>query len=350
MADMNRKTTLSIEGDKFRLNGQPTYVGRKFTGMPIEGLLMNSRMVQGIFDDDNLETRSLWAYPDGPYDADRNTREFIAAMPQWSRRGLLAFTINFQGGSPQGYSKEQPWLTSAFTIAGELRPEYAARMGLIIDAADELGMVVILGYFYFGQEPRMAGEEAVIRACDEATAWVLQQRYTNVLIEIANESDINYKHSIINPPRGHELIERVQQQSTGKVDNPAGRLLVSTSYSGNSIPRPEVAQCADFLLLHGNGVDDPTRIREMVDETRALETYNGQPILFNEDDHFNFGQLDNNMLAAISNYASWGFFDYRMQYERYDDGYQSMPVNWAISSPRKRAFFHLLRQITGVGA
>lgn len=147
MGDMNRKTSLSIEGDKFRINGQPTYAGRKFRGMPIEGLLMNSRMVQATFDDDNADTRAMWAYPDGPYDADRNTREFVAAMPQWKRNGLLAFTVNFQGGSPQGYSKEQPWLNSAFTSDGQLRPDYAARMGQIIDAADELGMIVILGYF-----------------------------------------------------------------------------------------------------------------------------------------------------------------------------------------------------------
>jgi hypothetical protein len=36
-----------------------------------------------------------------------------------------------------------------------------------------------------------------------------------------------------------------------------------------------------------------------------------------------------------------------MQNEGFDDGYQSVPVNWGISSARKRAFFDLLRQITG---
>jgi hypothetical protein len=37
-----------------------------------------------------------------------------------------------------------------------------------------------------------------------------------------------------------------------------------------------------------------------------------------------------------------------MQNEGFDDGYQSMPVNWGISSPRKKAFFDQLRKITGV--
>ncbi len=105
-AEPQRKTTVSIVGDAFHINGKPTYEGRTWKGKKIEGLLFNSRMVQGIFDDLNPETRDRWAYPDtGKWDAERNTREFIAAMPEWRRHGLLCFTINLQGGSPQGYSR-----------------------------------------------------------------------------------------------------------------------------------------------------------------------------------------------------------------------------------------------------
>ena len=53
-----------------------------------------------------------------------------------------AFTINLQGGSPQGYSKDQPWHNSAFTPTATLRPDYLARLERILDRADELGMVV----------------------------------------------------------------------------------------------------------------------------------------------------------------------------------------------------------------
>src|ERR1700680_1137927 len=103
-------TEVSIQGDRFFLNGKPTYPGRSYKGMKIEGLLMNVRAVQGIFDDLNPETRSRWAYPDtGKWDPDRNTRELIAALGEWRRNGVLAFTINLQGGSPEGYSKAQPW-------------------------------------------------------------------------------------------------------------------------------------------------------------------------------------------------------------------------------------------------
>lgn len=36
-----------------------------------------------------------------------------------------------------------------------------------------------------------------------------------------------------------------------------------------------------------------------------------------------------------------------MKGEKFDDGYQSVPVNWSLSSQRKRGFFKLLAEITG---
>ena len=158
----SRRTTVSIDGDRFMINGKPTYSGRQYKGMRIEGLLMNSRMVQGIFDDLNPETRSRWAYPDTKrWDPDRNTREFVAAMPEWRSFGLLAFTINLQGGSPEGYSKVQPWLNSAFGSDGSLRLDYMSRLERILDRADELGMVAMVSLFYAGQDQRLESDDAV---------------------------------------------------------------------------------------------------------------------------------------------------------------------------------------------
>jgi hypothetical protein len=146
MVAAREKTVVSIVGETFLINGAPTYAGRIWRGHKVEGLLMNSRMVQGIFDDRNPDTVSRWAYPDtGRWDAARNTNEFVAAMPEWRKHGLLAFTINLQGGSPEGYSKAQPWENSAFNADGTLRADYTARLGRILDRADELGMVAIVG-------------------------------------------------------------------------------------------------------------------------------------------------------------------------------------------------------------
>jgi hypothetical protein len=344
-----RQTVVSISGQAFLINGRPTYPGRTYQGMKVEGLLMNSRMVQGIFDDQNPETRKNWDYPDGPFSADRNTREFLAAMPAWRQSGMLSFTINLQGGSPRGYSqlKDQVWQNSAINADGSLRDHYLARLAQILDKADELGMAPILGIFYFGQQHKMNDdEEAVIRAVDNTIDWLLERSYTNVMIEIANECDDPAYDSIIRPARAHELIERVKQRSAGKVSSPAKRLLVSTSFGGGKIPPDNVIAAADFVLLHGNGVAQPDQIRKMVDQTRGSKAFHDQPVLFNEDDHFDFDKPDNNLLAAVSRYASWGYFDYRMRGEGFEQGYQSVSVDWSISSERKKGFFRLLKEIT----
>jgi hypothetical protein len=337
------RTTLAIKGDAFLINGKPPYAGRTWRGMKIEGLLMNSRMVQGIFDDLNPETRHMWAYPDTKkWDPERNTHEFLAAMPEWRKHGLLSFTINIQGGSPQGYSQDQPWENNGFHPNGTLRADYLSRLERILDRADELGMAPIVGYFYFGQDQRLEGDEAVQRAVREATTWLLKKGYRNILVEIANESDNRkYEQPLIKAPRVHELIELAKS-----ITLDGRRLLVSTSFNGGSIPPAAVVAASDYLLLHGNGVHDPERIKGMVQKTRAVEGYRPMPILFNEDDHFDFDKEQNNFVAAVSQYASWGYFDYRMKGEGFDEGYQSVPVNWGMSSARKKGFFALLKEMT----
>ena len=339
-------TVVSIRGDEFLINGKPTYSGKSLNGHSIEGLLFNSRMVQGIFDDANPDTASRWAYPDThKWDPDRNTNEFIAAMPEWRKRGLLAFTINLQGGSPEGYSKAQPWLNSAFTSDGSLKPAYMARLTRILDRADELGMVVIVGFFYNAQAAHLVDEAAVIHATNAATRFLLEGGWQNVMVEVDNECDIGFKYDILGPQRVAELIKRVQT-----INDHGRRLLAGTSFKGGVVPNESVVRASDFLLLHGNGVSEPEKITEMVRKTRAVPGYTTKPILFNEDDHYKFDQPDNNLTAAIGEHASWGYFDYRMKGESFDSGYQSVPVNWGISSDRKRGFFNLLGKITASDA
>src|SRR5204862_6701391 len=48
-------TAVGIQGTGFLMNGQLTSPGK-----PAEGLLLNTRMVQAIFDDENAATRDEW--------------------------------------------------------------------------------------------------------------------------------------------------------------------------------------------------------------------------------------------------------------------------------------------------
>jgi hypothetical protein len=339
-----RYTTVAIQNEQFYINDHLTYEGRTWNGNIIEGLLFNARLVNGIFDDLNPQTVNLWKYPDtGIWDPNRNTSEFVNAMQEWRNQGMLAFSLNIQGGSPTGYGSGN-WLNPGYFADGNLRTDYMDRLESIINKADELGMVVILGLFYFGQDEYLTNEASVKNALSNVINWLMDKGYRNVIIEINNECDHGrYDHTILTAPRIHELIELAKS-----IEKDGFRFLVGTSFNGGSIPTNNVVKSSDFILIHGNGVDHPAMITEMIRLTRNLTEYRPMPILINEDDHYGFDDAENNLVAAIQSYASWGYFDYRRAGEPFQEGFQSLPVDWSISSTRKMNFFEKLSEITGL--
>lgn len=341
---VSAQTVVEIKGDQFLINGKPTYPGRTWNGFKVEGLLMNSRMVQGVFDDMNPESVNSFAYPDTKkWDAERNNREFVANMPLWYSYGLNCFTLNMQGGSPVGYGASKCFNTG-FKPDGSLMEPYLKRLDNILKKADELKMVVILGIFYFGQDQYLADEAALKNATGNLIDWLFEKGYRNVLIEIVNETNIkSYDHEILGPERIHELINLVKSK-----EKKGYRFLVGTSFGGCTVPTSNVVKASDFLLIHGNGAKDPAQIQKLVDETRKVEGYRMMPVINNEDDHYNFDKETNNITTSIKNYVSWGYFDFRFPGETdYKEGYQSVPVDWGINSDRKKAFFAKVKEITG---
>jgi hypothetical protein len=345
VAPMAAKTTVSIDGDRFLINGTPTYKGRIWKGARIEGLLFNARMVQATFDDWNPETVSNWAYPDtGKWDPARNTAEFVKAMPSWREHGLIAITVNLQGGNAHGRRKGwKGWVNSAFDASGELHPAYFDRLRAVINKADDLGMVVILGLFYFRQDEVLRDETAIRTAVDRTIDWLHDLGARNVLIEIDNECNIpSYDHAILRCHRVHELVDEVAHRMRN-----GHRFLVSASVSGSALPPASLVKSSDYILLHGNWHTGPEKIAAMVEAVRAGPAYRPMPIVFNEDPHYGFDRPINNFLAATRAYASWGFYARRDRGEPFEIGFQTVPVDWGITSPRKRAFFGLLAEITG---
>ena len=67
------RTRVSISGRQWRINGRATYPGTR-----AEGLLMNVRMVNAVFEDRNR--------PD--FDAETNTAEFITKIPDYVAHGI----------------------------------------------------------------------------------------------------------------------------------------------------------------------------------------------------------------------------------------------------------------------
>lgn len=248
-------TQVALNEGKWTLNGRPTN-----PGSAAEGLLMNVRMVNAVFED-----RSK--HPD--FDPDANTARFIARIPDYSAHGMNAFTICLQGGMP-GYEGA---VNSAFEPDGSLRPAYLARVEGVIRACDENGMAVILGLYYQRQSTLLTNEAAVRAGVVNAARWVRQQGFQNVILEIANEYPHGgFAHSVIrNPGTQAELIRLARQTAPG--------LLVSASGYGDGRIDWQVAEAADFLLPHWNG----TKVEQIPARIATLKKF-GKPVVANEDD------------------------------------------------------------------
>ncbi|MQY63804.1 MAG: hypothetical protein GH143_05820, partial [Calditrichaeota bacterium] len=103
------ETHISLSDGRWYINGGVTY-----PGTPVEGLLLNVRMVNSTFEDA--------AKPE--FDIDENTDRFIASIPEYVAAGIWAFTLNLQGGMP-GYEGA---VNSAFNPDGSLQPPYLDRV------------------------------------------------------------------------------------------------------------------------------------------------------------------------------------------------------------------------------
>lgn len=347
---------MAIRGGRFTVNGNPTYTAAQ--GFPnadekLAGVLLNVRAVQAAFEDSHYPSRGgrrspystnvmgpVWFdYPDGPFDPERNTNEFLDALPTWRRHGLLAFTINLQGGGPVdgNYGENapmQPHLNTAFGPDGALRPGYLARVRRILAKADDLGMIVIVGLFYQGQNARveeLPGDGGIRRGIVEAVRWLKGLPYRNVLIEIQNEVGVRvYRHRLLQPAGAAEAIEIARKEAAG--DFPVSVSWVSSARDERAL------RAADYLLFHTNG-RTPEQVHEEIASMRRLGGFD-KPLLINEDGVSTF-----NLQAAANERVGWGFYDQGTN--NYLDGFQSPPVNWRIGSLVKWLFFDQVARWTG---
>ena len=249
------RTRLELDGPRFRLNGRLTYSGR-----PAEGSLLNVRMVNSVFEDENRKE----------FDPDRNTAEFVGRMPEYVNHGIRAFTVSLQGGFP-GYNGAR---NSAFNADGGLDAGYLSRVARVIERADALGAVVILSLYYQGQDQVLRNDDAVRKGVVNAADWVRQKGYRNIILEIANEyGHPGFDHSVLRTDAGVAGLIRLAQQRYSS-------LPVSASTRGDGRTTSGVAKAADVILVHFNRL----AASDIGPRMRALRNaYPGKPVVCNED-------------------------------------------------------------------
>ncbi|MBI4324355.1 MAG: serine hydrolase, partial [Chloroflexi bacterium] len=269
------RTRVSLRESQWLINDEVTCRGAR-----AEGLLMNVRMVNSVFEDRRK--------PD--FDPEANTDRFLARVPEYAAHGVRAFTLCLQGGMP-GYEGA---LNSAFAPDGSLRKPYLARVRRVIEACDRQGLVVILGCFYQRQDQVLADEAAVRAGVVNVANWIRRCGFGNVALEIANEFDHGgFDHRLLRTVDGEiELIRLAKKTVPG--------LLVSASGLGHGRYPDKLAEAADFLLIHFNG----TQLDDIPIRIAALKKF-GKPIVCNEDDKQGVAAARAAELC-VANGASWG--------------------------------------------
>ncbi len=330
------QTAVSIQGTSFVINGLLTSPGK-----PAQGQLLNTRMAQAIFDDDNPATVGNWAYPDTQvWDPQRNTNELVAMLPTYAQHGIRMITVGLQGGCPAHTPPmltcpggDHPWIVSAFNANGSLKTAWMTRLDQVIRAADRNGIVVMVQFFYHGQQAKVADQFAAV---NNITDWLVNGGYTNVLVETANECNTGFS-TYLDCANEANVVRQVQDRS-------GGTLKVAVSFSGGGLPGDDVISQEDLVLLHGNGING-TQLAALIEATKNSAAYkaNPKPIVVNEDST----NLDN-MNAAVAAGVSWGYLDTGVN--NYVDGFQSPPVNWGINTTVKQAFFDNVLSLAGPNA
>jgi hypothetical protein len=290
------KTTVSTTGTDILINGKKTYADVKGTDPSIRGLLFNARFIQGIFDD-KADPRRFARFGFDAWDADAQTDRLIEALPDWYSYGLRAFTVGIQGGGPCFTIDSATVDNNPFGTDGKrFDPTYQKRLDRLIKAADELGMVVIVSYFYGAQTARLEDGAAVRNAIKQASGFLKEGGYTNVIIEVANEYDIGpFKehHPIIAEPEGMAMLIDLARDASGGL--PTG-----CSGRGGSVHR-EIAGASDIVLIHGNG---QTRQQYYNLIERAKSYAPGRPVVCNED-----SQAISRLVVAERSHTSWGYYN-----------------------------------------
>jgi len=285
------QTVVSIKNDKWYLNGRITN-----ERSPAEGLLMNVRMVNSVFEDrgDKLPEE----FQD--FNPGKNTQNFISGIPEYSSNGVNAFTIGLQGGMP-GYEGA---INTAFEGDGKLRPDYMQRVERVIREADRNSAVVILSCFYQRQHSHsgmLYSRGDILNAVKNTVSWIKTKRFGNVVLEISNE----FMHDgflywgegkwLVSIKGQVELIEYAKSLHPG--------LLVSTSGMGNGQMADSIVQAADYVTIHFNS----TRLENYGERITTLRK-SGKPVICNEDDKT--GSDGAAALAqSVLNGCSWGYMN-----------------------------------------
>lgn len=317
-------TVLTIDGTKFRINGELIYSEIPNSNPRTHGMLMNNRFIQGIFDTTNPD---LFKRYNKDFDAETNTNEMIAALPQWYAKGLRAITVGMQGGGSCFSIKGQDLGNNPYSEDGlTIDPAYLARLDKVIEACDKIGMVVIVSYLYGFNAVQLKYAQTIINIVKTMSTYLKDKGYKNVIIEIANENNINtFKPlPIVQNPHGMVSLINFAKECCGGI--PVG------CSGGGGYVNEEICRASDVAIIHGNG-ESRGKFYNHILRTKG---YSGnKPVIINEDSQA-IGQLQ----VCEELQTSWGYYNNMTK--------QEPPTYWEITKGEEEYFCWRMAHMIGI--
>jgi hypothetical protein len=132
--------------------------------------------------------------------SDTVTQRHIHCLDEYIAHGVNCIGVYIQGSNP-GW----PDLTAGrngFTPDGTLRPEFARRLESLIRAADQRGMVVMVGLISPRKDQELKDVAAVQRAVEETAKFLTRRKLRNVFVDLVHE----YNSSRITDRLDHDIL------------------------------------------------------------------------------------------------------------------------------------------------
>ena len=156
--------------------------------------------------------------------SDKTADELIANLDTFKDYGLNTVSVYFMGsrfGDVKGYNQDCT-----------LNPIYSARMSKIIEAADQRGMVILVGCLYWGNSkakwPNWTQQQANT-AVANTVRWLEENDYRNVFVDVDNEG-------MSNKEKGFDIRQLVL---AGKAVDP--NFMIATNYRGEPVAEADMA-------------------------------------------------------------------------------------------------------------
>jgi len=200
------------------------------------------------------------------------------------------------------------------------------RLSKIIEAADRIGMVVIVSYFYGPMSRFLTSDNAVIHAVKTISHYLRDKGYTNVIIEVANEHNISAYalHPILREEKG-----MVTLMDIARVES--GGMLVGCSGTGDSFSS-EIVKNSDVILIHCNDLTK-TEFSCRIQQCKQVKPHT--PLVCNED-----SAASSRLEVAFEQHVSWGYYNNMTK--------QEPPTDWSITQGEDEVFATRVASYLGI--